>query len=82
METRINADLILDQQGLLCPMPIINAESAISGLKVGQIMEVLCTDPGSKSDFNAWSRRRGHTILSRSEEGSPTVYKFYIEKGG
>ena len=82
MATQINADLTLDQQGLLCPMPIINAENAISGLNAGQIMEVLCTDPGSKSDFKAWSRRRGHKILSTSEEGSPTVYQFYIEKGG
>ena len=82
MTTQINADLTLDQQGLLCPMPIINVENAISGLNAGQIIEVLCTDPGSKSDFNAWSRRRGHTILSTSEEGSPAVYTFYIEKGG
>ncbi|MFQ6011673.1 MAG: sulfurtransferase TusA family protein [Nitrososphaerales archaeon] len=82
MTTQMNPDLTLDQQGFLCPMPIINAENAISGLTAGQIMEVLCTDPGSKSDFKAWSRRRGHKILSESEEGSPVVYKFYIEKGG
>ena len=82
MTAQINPDLTLDQRGFLCPMPIINAENAISALDDGQIMEVLCTDPGSKSDFSAWSRRRGHTILSRSEEGSPKVYKFYIEKGG
>jgi tRNA 2-thiouridine synthesizing protein A len=36
---------------------------------VGDIIEVLATDPGFKPDLEAWARRTENEIISVSEEG-------------
>ncbi|MBI4258154.1 MAG: sulfurtransferase TusA family protein [Thaumarchaeota archaeon] len=84
MATALNKpDRTLDQRGLLCPLPVINTNKAIQELKPGQILEVLATDPGSKPDFDAWSKSRGHKILSVSQEqGPPKVFRFFIQRSG
>ena len=81
-ESKIKPDRTLDQRGLLCPMPVINANEAINGLSSGKILEVVCTDPGSKPDFDAWARSRAHEMVSVVEEdGPPKIFKFFIRKG-
>ncbi|MBI2183818.1 MAG: sulfurtransferase TusA family protein [Thaumarchaeota archaeon] len=74
-------DRTLDQRGLLCPLPVINVNKAIQEISSGQVLEVLATDPGSKPDFDAWSKSRGHRIISVVEEqGPPKVYRFLIQR--
>ena len=73
-----NVDLTLDCRGLLCPMPLLKTTTAIKNMKFGQILEMLATDPGSKRDMLAWSKRTRHELV-RLEEGSG-VLKFYILK--
>ena len=77
----IKVDKKLDQIGLLCPMPIINTSKALVDLSEGEVLEVLSDDPGSRSDFEAWSRSTGNKLLSVSEEdGERKVFKFTIRK--
>ena len=71
-------DLTLDCRGLLCPMPLLKTTMAIKNMKVGQILEMLATDPGSKRDMLAWSKRNGHELVRLEEESG--VLKFYILK--
>ena len=68
----------LDCRGLLCPMPIIEASKAIKGMEVGQILEMLATDPGSKRDMEAWARQTGHELLDVQEEDG--LFKFYVRR--
>jgi len=79
METKIVPDLTLDVSGLCCPMPVLKAKKAIDTLATGQILEVIGTDPGSKSDMPAWANRAGHEFLGSEEENGK--FKFYIRKG-
>lgn len=71
-------DSTLDCRGLLCPMPVLKTNAAIKKLKVGQILEMLATDPGAKPDMLAWSKRSKHELLSMEEEVG--VFKFYVRK--
>jgi len=73
--------MVLDTKGLLCPAPIIKTSQAIKQIQVGDVLEVLATDPGSKPDLTAWSRMTGNELLNVSEDAStPKVYTFLIRK--
>jgi tRNA 2-thiouridine synthesizing protein A len=68
----------LDASGLACPMPIIKTKKAIDGMKVGEVLKMISTDPGSVSDVQAWTSKTGHELLSHEESGGK--YVFYIRK--
>lgn len=53
----------LDAKRLLCPMPVIRTQDKIKNLAVGDVLEVVCTDPGALNDVPAWCRINGHKVL-------------------
>jgi len=57
----------LDAKRLLCPMPVIRTQDKIKELAPGDILEVVCTDPGALNDVPAWCRINGHKVLDASE---------------
>lgn len=71
---------VLDTSGLLCPLPVYKAALALGRLQVGQVLQLICTDPGSLEDIPAMARQRGDVLVAAAEEGS--TQKFWIEKGG
>ena len=73
--------MVLDTRGDLCPVPVMKTSQAIKKLCVGDVLEVLATDPGSKSDIPAWVRMTGNELIDASEQGaSPKVYRFLIRR--
>jgi len=77
METKV--DQILDCKGLSCPMPMMKLAKAVKGLKSGEVLEMLGTDPGTKSDLPRWCNKTGNTLLDESEL-SGGVSRFLIQK--
>jgi len=74
----MEADVTLDTFGLLCPMPIIKTAQKMRELKVGEVLEVLATDPGIRKDMPAWCRATGNEYLGLEErEGE---YRVYVRK--
>jgi len=71
-------DVTLDCRGLLCPMPVLKTNTAIKKMKVGQVLEMLATDPGAKPDMLAWCKRTRQELLSIDEEAG--TLKFHIRK--
>ena len=53
----------LDARRMLCPMPVIRAQDKVNELSVGDILEVVSTDPGALNDIPAWCRINGHKVL-------------------
>ncbi len=53
----------LDAKRLLCPMPVIRTQDKIKTLVAGDVLEVVCTDPGALQDVPAWCRINGHKVL-------------------
>lgn len=68
----------LDVRGLMCPMPVVRLSKAIKEIEVGDVLEVLVTDPGALTDIPAWARRTGNEVLKVDQEGD--VIKFYIKR--
>ena len=68
----------LDASGLACPMPVIKTKKTIDGMKIGEILKMVSTDPGSVSDVTAWTRKTGHELLGHEEVEGQHV--FYIKK--
>ncbi|MGB5395823.1 MAG: sulfurtransferase TusA family protein [Gammaproteobacteria bacterium] len=71
-------DAELDATGLNCPLPILRAKKAISGLEGGQTLKIIATDPGSVKDFEAFCKQTGNELLSSGEEGGK--FMFMIKK--
>ncbi len=64
----IKADKILDTRGLTCPMPLLKLKKELKGMKSGQILEVLGTDPGSKTDIPNFVRKRGSELMGITDD--------------
>lgn len=74
----MQADEKLDCFGLLCPMPIIETAKNLKELKVGQVLEVVATDEGIKSDMPAWCKATGQEYLGVEEKEGE--YHVFVKK--
>lgn len=74
----MKSDQTLDCFGLLCPMPIIQTAKKMKELKVGEVLEVLSTDAGIKSDMPAWCKMSGQEFLGLEEDGE--MIRVYVRK--
>ncbi|MHA2004219.1 MAG: sulfurtransferase TusA family protein [Candidatus Thorarchaeota archaeon] len=63
-----------DASGMRCPMPILKAKKEIGQIEVGQILQLIATDIGTKKDFPAFAERTGHEIVELVEEGDKLVW--------
>jgi tRNA 2-thiouridine synthesizing protein A len=73
------ASLTLDTSGLLCPLPVYKAALALKAMEHGEVLELICTDPGSLADIPAFTRQRGDRLVEIDDRGTTQV--FWIEKG-
>ena len=72
-------DDTLDCQGLSCPMPIAKLAKKMKGMKKGQVLEMLGTDPGSKTDVPVWCKKNKHELLEVTEKDG--VYRYLVKCG-
>ena len=81
MSTVQDASLVLDARGLLCPLPVMKTSQAMKQIKVGEILDVVTTDPGSRPDLAAWTKMTGNELVSVAEEAAdPKTYRFRIRR--
>ena len=74
----MKADITLDCFGLLCPMPIVQTSKKMKELKVGQVLEVMATDEGIRTDMPAWCEATGQQFLG--VEGKDGEFRAYVKK--
>ena len=60
--------VLIDARNLLCPLPVIRTQDGVADLQSGELVEVLCTDPGVVHDSPAWCRMRGHEVCNIDEQ--------------
>ncbi len=78
MSAEYKVDMTVDYKGLFCPMPIVRISKDINGIEVGQVLEMLATDPGAKADMQAWVKQTGQELLDAKEEDG--LFKFYVRR--
>jgi len=54
---------VVDARGSACPGPLLEAKKGIGSVKVGETLEVLSNDPGTRRDIPAWAKKVGHEYL-------------------
>jgi tRNA 2-thiouridine synthesizing protein A len=69
----------VDARGLSCPMPIARSMQAIKKIRVGQVLEILTTDPGSKRDIPIWATATKQELISIEERG-PEGFQFLVKR--
>jgi TusA-related sulfurtransferase/rhodanese-related sulfurtransferase len=69
----------VDARGLLCPHPILKSRKAMKRLKINQVLEILTTDPGSKTDIPAWAHATGQVLLV-SEDRESKEFRFLVQR--
>ena len=58
----------IDARGMACPGPLMALIGAIREGQVGDVIEVLSSDEGSKSDIPAWVAKASHELIEVSPE--------------
>lgn len=77
METTIVTTTI-DARGMPCPGPLMSLIGAIREGQVGDVIEVLSSDAGSRTDIPAWLAKAGHELVEVAEEDG--FARFVIRK--
>ena len=60
-------------------MPIAKSMQAIKKIKIGQVLEILTTDPGSMRDIPIWATATKQELIS-SEETGPENFRFRVKR--
>jgi len=70
----------LDTSGKCCPMPMVDTNTAIKALQTGEILELIATDPATRSDIPSWCERTGNELIEITSGGGR--YRYLIRKRG
>lgn len=68
----------IDARGMPCPGPLMSLIGAIREGSVGDVIEVLSSDEGSKTDIPAWTAKAKHEMVGVTEE--PGHARFVVRK--
>ncbi|MEM3832060.1 MAG: sulfurtransferase TusA family protein [Thermoprotei archaeon] len=74
----IKADRVVDARGTACPGPLMEAVRVIKKMNIGEIVEILSTDPGSKNDIPAWAKKAGQEVVGIIEEHG--YWRIFLKK--
>jgi TusA-related sulfurtransferase len=56
-------DVTLDARGSFCPGPLMELIRGMREAEVGDVIAVLSSDKGSKSDIPKWVEKAGHNLI-------------------
>ena len=78
MPTELRITRSIDARGMPCPGPLMSLIGSIRGSSVGDVIEVLSSDEGSKTDIPAWIAKAGHELVEVVPEGD--YARFVVKK--
>lgn len=59
----------VDARGSFCPGPLMELIKGIKKGAVGDVIEVISNDKGSKVDIPEWAQKMGHEVANERSEG-------------
>ena len=74
----IQADMVQDSIGQMCPMPIAFMAKNVKKLESGQILEIQADDEGAHADIPAWCEQTGNEFIG--EERINGYYRYLVKK--
>lgn len=73
---------VVDSRGTMCPGPITDLFRAYRNSSIGDVIELLATDPAAKSDTEAWARKSGNEIIAIVDEKDHIRIQIRVVKKG
>ena len=64
----IHLHKVVDSRGSFCPGPITDLFKAYRSAQLGDVIELLATDPAAKADVTAWVQKSGNELLDIIDE--------------
>ena len=74
----IQADMVQDSIGQLCPMPIVFLAKNMKKMEMGQVLEIHADDEGAHADIPAWCEQTGNEFLG--EKPDDGHFRYYVRK--
>ncbi len=68
----------VDARGQSCPGPLVALHRALKDARPGDLLELLATDPGSRSDVPSWATLSGNELVDAVEEDG--VFRYVVRK--
>jgi TusA-related sulfurtransferase len=68
----------IDARGMPCPGPLMTLIGAVREGQVGDVIEVLSSEEGSKTDIPAWIAKAKHEMVEVVEEDG--YARFIVKK--
>jgi tRNA 2-thiouridine synthesizing protein A len=59
----------IDARGSFCPGPLMELIRAIREAQVGDVLAVLSSDNGSRTDIPKWVAKAGHRLIGVADRG-------------
>ena len=59
---------VIDSRGSFCPGPITDLFKAYRSSVLGDVIELLATDPAAKADVTAWTQKSGNELVGITDE--------------
>ena len=70
--------VLLNTQGLKCPLPVLRARKKIRDVEPGGFLTVLANDPAVLLDFQVFCEQTGHLFVSGEEDSG--VFTIVIQR--
>ena len=64
---RAMGDFVIDAQYQKSPIPVLRVARALRGMKIGEKLRLLGTDPVVLADIREFCMRSGHALIAASE---------------
>ncbi len=74
----ITSHATLDARGLFCPEPVMMLHNHIRDMQIGEVVEILATDPSTTRDFIKFCAFLDQELLLNEEQQG--TYRFLIRK--
>jgi tRNA 2-thiouridine synthesizing protein A len=81
-QSGVKPTTIVDSRGTMCPGPITDLFRAYRNANIGDVIELLATDPAAKSDTEAWTKRSGNEIIAVINEKDYIRIQIRVVKKG
>jgi tRNA 2-thiouridine synthesizing protein A len=81
MSTVAPVTTTVDARGQSCPGPLVSLARALKEAKDGDVLELLATDPGSRSDVPSWAEISGNELLEADARDDGT-FRYLVRRVG
>ncbi|HVF07497.1 MAG TPA: sulfurtransferase TusA family protein [Actinomycetota bacterium] len=73
-----SAAITVDAREQSCPGPLVSLAKALREAGSGDLLALIATDPGSRSDVPSWAEISGNELLESSEGDGE--FRFLVRK--